>query len=224
MKWIKLTLLCLCLIWFFRSFVIALGSFSDLITATIQISVCGNGIIEGGEDCEGSDLNGQTCETLGYGPGTLACDIACSFDTFGCSPAPTPTPTPTPSPTPSPALTPTPTLTPTPSPTSTSTTAPASTTIVTLISTLTPTPTVVPTPRPIIPLAVAAFDIDGSGKIEVTEVFASVKAWVDEWRVVVVEALEPEKTKVEEPLRCDLNRDGDCNLLDFSILLYYIGR
>jgi len=68
------------------------------------------------------------------------------------------------------------------------------------------------------------FDIDGSGRIEVAEVFASVKAWVDEWRVVVVEALEPEKTKVEEPFRCDLNGDGECNLIDLSILLYYVGR
>ena len=70
----------------------------------------------------------------------------------------------------------------------------------------------------------AVFDIDGSGRIEVAEVFASVKAWVNEWQIAVVEALEPEKAKVEEPFRCDLNRDGECNLLDFSILLYYVGR
>lgn len=81
---------------------------SDFLNATIKISICGNGIIEGGEDCEGVNLNGQTCISSGYGPGILTCDIACSFDTYGCAPKPTPTQTPTPTLT----STPTPTLKP----------------------------------------------------------------------------------------------------------------
>ncbi len=116
---------------------------------------------------------------------------------------------------------------PTPTPTPTVTSASTSETTQTGTSSiLTPTP--VPSPIPFflakIPRFLNFFDIDGSGKIEVTEVFASVKAWVDEWRTVLVEALGPEKTRVEEPLRCDLNRDGECNLIDLSILLYYVGK
>lgn len=65
------------------------GSSTESIEATIKISVCGNGIIEGGEDCEGSDLGGQTCLDLGYAGGTLVCDIACTFDTSGCVAFPT---------------------------------------------------------------------------------------------------------------------------------------
>jgi hypothetical protein len=62
---------------------------AETVGATIKISVCGNEVIEGGEDCEGADLGGQTCLDLGYAGGTLACDIACTFDTSGCLAFPT---------------------------------------------------------------------------------------------------------------------------------------
>jgi lysyl endopeptidase len=45
---------------------------------------CGNGTIEAGEDCDGGDLGGQTCESLGYASGALACSSSCQFDTSGC--------------------------------------------------------------------------------------------------------------------------------------------
>jgi hypothetical protein len=46
---------------------------------------CGNDAIDGGEECDGSDLGDQTCEGLGYGGGDLAC-VDCSFDESGCDP------------------------------------------------------------------------------------------------------------------------------------------
>ena len=46
---------------------------------------CGDGTANGPEDCDGSDLQGETCVTQGYGGGTLACDPNClGFDTSGC--------------------------------------------------------------------------------------------------------------------------------------------
>ncbi len=46
---------------------------------------CGNGVIEGTEQCDGQDLNGFTCETLGNSGGTLQCDpVTCTFDTQLC--------------------------------------------------------------------------------------------------------------------------------------------
>jgi len=45
---------------------------------------CGNGVREPGEQCEGADLGGQTCEGLGLGSGALSC-TSCLFDTSGCS-------------------------------------------------------------------------------------------------------------------------------------------
>lgn len=48
-------------------------------------SVCGDGQITGGEVCEPSDLNGETCVSQGFDGGNLACALDClSFDTSGC--------------------------------------------------------------------------------------------------------------------------------------------
>jgi beta-lactamase superfamily II metal-dependent hydrolase len=47
--------------------------------------VCGDGSVKGGEQCDGADLNGYSCESLGYSGGTLACSVTCSFDTSGCT-------------------------------------------------------------------------------------------------------------------------------------------
>ena len=45
----------------------------------------GNGQVNGGESCDGGDLNGQSCSTLGYFAGSLGCSGSCTFDTSGCS-------------------------------------------------------------------------------------------------------------------------------------------
>jgi hypothetical protein len=50
-------------------------------------TVCGDGVIEGDEECEGANLNGMLCETLSAGAGLLACDLlTCRFDTSLCIP------------------------------------------------------------------------------------------------------------------------------------------
>lgn len=49
---------------------------------------CGNGVREGREHCDGSDLGGQDCGTLGLGGGTLSCQPDCWFDRSGCRPGP----------------------------------------------------------------------------------------------------------------------------------------
>ena len=52
---------------------------------SVVISLCNNGFIEVGEDCDGTALGGQTCVGLGYDGGTLSCDATdCTFDTSGC--------------------------------------------------------------------------------------------------------------------------------------------
>lgn len=49
-------------------------------------SNCGNNIIESGETCDGSDLNGQTCLTQGFESGDLSCAPDCSvYNTDSCS-------------------------------------------------------------------------------------------------------------------------------------------
>lgn len=61
------------------------GKPANRVCATAP-SVCGDGVVEGGEDCEGGVPLADSCETLGFSSGTLACETAsCSYDTSGCS-------------------------------------------------------------------------------------------------------------------------------------------
>lgn len=55
------------------------------ITGCYQIR-CGNNWIQPGsdEECDGPDLGGQSCTTLGFDSGALACDQTCHYDTRNC--------------------------------------------------------------------------------------------------------------------------------------------
>lgn len=55
----------------------------DLLTYGAPV-VCGDGVAVGGEACDGADLAGETCVSLGYSGGALACDGSCAFDTSAC--------------------------------------------------------------------------------------------------------------------------------------------
>lgn len=68
----------------------ALAVTSGTVTTTVQITVCGNGVKETGEQCDNADINGQTCASRGFLGGTLSCDSACDFNTTACVPIPTP--------------------------------------------------------------------------------------------------------------------------------------
>jgi len=45
---------------------------------------CGDGRRDPGEACDGADLGGATCQSLGDAGGPLACDALCRFDRTGC--------------------------------------------------------------------------------------------------------------------------------------------
>ena len=48
-------------------------------------ATCGNGLIDPGEECDGTDLGGNDCRSVGYpGGGTLACVDDCTFLTVDC--------------------------------------------------------------------------------------------------------------------------------------------
>jgi hypothetical protein len=71
----------------FNNKVFAAGA--TMVQATIKITVCGNGIIETGEQCDplGSVLGGQTCQGLGFTGGTLSCQPSCEFNVSACTSA-----------------------------------------------------------------------------------------------------------------------------------------
>ena len=55
-----------------------------LDTSGCAAMTCGNGVAEGDEECDGTDLAGATCATAGFSQGTLGCTAACRFDVVGC--------------------------------------------------------------------------------------------------------------------------------------------
>jgi len=48
-------------------------------------SFCGDGVRQNNEQCDGSQLNGATCASLGQGTGNLSCSSTCMFNTSGCA-------------------------------------------------------------------------------------------------------------------------------------------
>ena len=48
-------------------------------------AVCGNGLVEDGEECDGSAPSTTTCETLGFAGGTVLCDpLRCKLNVQTC--------------------------------------------------------------------------------------------------------------------------------------------
>ncbi len=54
------------------------------VAACPVTAVCGNGVIEGGEQCDVGNLDGASCVTQGFAGGTLRCATGCAFDVSGC--------------------------------------------------------------------------------------------------------------------------------------------
>lgn len=198
--------------------IVTVQSVSDNVTATIKISVCGNGIVEGGEDCEGNDLGGETCRSLGYEKGNLNCDVACAFDTSECTGvAPTSTPTPIPS------------WVPTPTPGSS-----------TAASTKSQTDDsqgknedkekeeekkvkvevqILQQPKPEL---VKLYDKNNDGVLSFNEVADGLSLFTRDWKDY---RITKETGAVYQGVpSCDINGDKVCNLIDFSVLMYYVGQ
>lgn len=68
------------------TFVILLVMFAACDDPVVSTDLCGDGFIDPGEQCDGADLNGQSCESLGYYivTGQLACTATCQYDTTAC--------------------------------------------------------------------------------------------------------------------------------------------
>lgn len=190
---------------FFIKLSLVFASTSSTINATIKISVCGNHIKEGGEDCDNTDFGGMDCRNYGYGSGILNCDISCSVDTSGCVLA-----------------TPTPTLITTVTPHVTQPTSvvsqPVSSVSHTPEASNSPTPYFVKS-IPFLPEPLRWYDLKGAGRIDMQELYTVVKLWVTEWRTGDSEASDHRDNK-----KCDIDNNSVCDMKDLSILFYYVGR
>jgi hypothetical protein len=45
---------------------------------------CGNGMVDGAEQCDGAELGGNDCVSAGFVGGAVACTAACTLDTSDC--------------------------------------------------------------------------------------------------------------------------------------------
>ncbi len=57
---------------------------ADSVNISVTVTICGNDILETGEDCDTSKLDGQSCTSQGFDSGTLTCATNCNFDTSQC--------------------------------------------------------------------------------------------------------------------------------------------
>ncbi|MBN2725605.1 MAG: hypothetical protein JXR95_16190 [Deltaproteobacteria bacterium] len=46
---------------------------------------CGNGKVDPNEECDGNNLDGEDCQSLGKGVGYLQCTNECTYDFTACA-------------------------------------------------------------------------------------------------------------------------------------------
>lgn len=181
------------------------------VNATVKLSICGNGVAEGGEECDQNDLVGKTCVSKGYTSGTLSCDTACSYDVSACTNVSTSTGSDKKEDENN-------------DETQSSTGPPlnAFSQLLERIGIRPSTPTA--EQERLLTAQLAQYDADNDGKIESAEVAVSVGAWVDQWKSFLGQLSGTQRSDIlsGQKLPCDLNSDIQCDIVDLSILLSYV--
>lgn len=54
------------------------------VSGCLEPEDCGDNVAQSSEECDGTDLAGNSCTSLGYDSGQLACTGLCTFDTQDC--------------------------------------------------------------------------------------------------------------------------------------------
>ncbi|MCH9681068.1 MAG: hypothetical protein K0V04_06530 [Deltaproteobacteria bacterium] len=62
----------------------------DCLVDVSGCSVCGDGVVEAEEQCDGEQLAGVTCDSLGLPGGEVSCTRGCVLDASGCTGEPVP--------------------------------------------------------------------------------------------------------------------------------------
>ncbi len=50
----------------------------------VDKQLCGNGILDRGEECDRNTFGGRTCQYMGFDNGVLFCSLECTISTLGC--------------------------------------------------------------------------------------------------------------------------------------------
>lgn len=173
---------------------------SSVIESNVKVSICGDGIVEGyDEDCElGVELT-DSCVSIGYDGGELECDVSCQFDEYGCFYKVVP-----------PEQKP---------PISDNIPQEDLERAYEVLDDLIARVRLVEEEP--IPNQLISFDTNGNGVIDGDEILTTVLQWYKWWKIsfeIEIDDLNEYETSIDS---CDLNRDGVCDIVDFSILLYY---
>jgi hypothetical protein len=176
---------------------------SSPITGSIRLSVCGDGIVEGNEQCEPEYEEIFQCSDIGSYTGETTCDISCEFDMFNCTPVIPPVEEPE-EPTDPGAGGGDETVVPPTNVVPPSTIEVIIEDITTYIKHL------------LIPEVYRQFDLNKDGVLTAEEFNLAIRTWVEGWRYFNINF-----PVVSGKDSCDLNGDRICNVVDLSILLYY---
>ena len=65
-----------------------MGTGAGNVLIDARVPGCGDAIIDGGEDCDTSNMAERTCITQGFSSGSLVCTASCTFNTSACVLAP----------------------------------------------------------------------------------------------------------------------------------------
>jgi len=157
-------------------------TYSETVNVSLKLSLCGDSVVEGQEDCEINQPFSKTCSDFGYQEGLLKCDYSCSFDYSDCKYIKKEDPKDEPKPEEKPNL------------------------------------PVSPIPS-YLPFLLSLFDFNRDGRLDFLELTNLLTNWVDGWRLFRV---ADDDSKSEVKGTCDVNKDNVCNVIDFSIILYYV--
>ncbi len=204
-QWIKYRIVFIVLFGFY----ILISLFSDrldavneaTVTGSVKLSLCGDGVVEGSEDCEPEYNEVFNCSDIGSYTGQTTCEISCSFDMLLCTPVVEPEPEEPPvdegdgdddqdgaGGTARPIF-------------------PAQ-----------PVELAQEFLRHLLlPSFLRIYDVNRDGILTSDEFLTLIPVWVGSWREYLI-AEDVSESPIE---KCDLNRDRKCDLFDFSILLYY---
>lgn len=188
MKYLPIITILFVLINIFSSRIFA-GDFDGYsgVDADVKVSLCGDFIVEGDENCEPLVPIVQSCKDIGYDKGNLTCDNSCSYITTNCEYIP-----------PKPILPPFPDI---------------------YNNEDDDNDGVITT---YLPFFLEIYDLDNDGQLNTKEYCVGLEYWLKKWRIRLIdEQPEADINRIAGAIdTCDLNFDGNCDLVDFSIFLH----
>lgn len=76
---------CCIVLFSFMGFIKSLHATTYTVDIYASVPGCGDALIQSGEECDGANIGGATCESVGFDEGVLSCSSVCTFITSSCA-------------------------------------------------------------------------------------------------------------------------------------------